>query len=233
MTHRSSLLLVVTLGTTGCVATFPPPAVPERVAPDTSIAPADPPSPTQGRVFLDVVDGPAKVSDVTEITTRSSVAHGKSAYVMPALEEKKLRPLCITPCAVDLAQGWHSIVFESVKDETATSTADVTVSARPIAVRHALGREKPANGGYLAGLMMVLPGAGLMLMGTVATAIGATAKDPGVDATGKTKGDARIFLPVGLVVLSVGAALGIGGTILVLNNRPERQAGSTAQWVIQ
>jgi hypothetical protein len=235
MTRLSSWCsLFVSLVTTGCVATHPPPAVPERIAPASGIAPDEPPLPNQGRVLLDVVNGPAKVSDVTAITTRSTPPYGnKHAFLMPALEERTLRPLCITPCAVDLAQGWHSLVFESVKDASATSTADVTVSAQPTAVRHALGREKPANGGYVGGVMMLIPAAGLTLMGSIATVVGAIAKEPATDSTGRTKGDARVFLPIGLVLLGVGAALGISGSILMVNNRPEKQSGSTAQWVIQ
>ncbi|MBF5067583.1 hypothetical protein G6O45_30745, partial [Salmonella enterica subsp. enterica serovar Istanbul] len=92
--------------------------------------------------------------------------------------------------------------------------ADVTVSSQPSAVRHALGREKPANGGYVAGVMMLVPAAGLTFMGSIATLVGATAKEPTTDSAGRTKGDARIFLPIGLVLVGVGAALGISGSVL-------------------
>jgi hypothetical protein len=230
------VLLVGSVGMTGCVANVEPPAVPERIAPDLTIAPAEPAPPNHGRVFIDAVGEQAKVSDVTETTTVATVLpQGGRGNSLQALQQRKLRPLCITPCAVDLTQGWHSLVFESVNDGLSTSTADVTVSSRPLAVRHALGRDKPLNGGYLGGVMMIIPGGGFLLSGTLMAIIGATASDPGpgVDANGKAKSDPRVLLPIGLVVAGIGAALGLGGTLLILNNRPEKQPGSTTQWVLQ
>jgi hypothetical protein len=230
-----SVLLVGSAGMTGCAANVAAPAVPERVAPDTTIAPAEPPPPTHGRVFIDAVGAQAKVSDVTETTTVATVLpQGGRGNSLQALQQRKLRPLCITPCAVDLTQGWHSLVFESVNDELATSTVDVTVSSRPLAVRHALGRDKPPSGGYLGGVMMVIPASGLLLSGTLMAIIGATASDPGpgLDANGHAKSDARVLLPIGLVLTGIGVALGLGGTLLILNNRPEKQPGSTTQWAL-
>jgi hypothetical protein len=235
MNASSVVTLVVALSvcTTGCVNNRPPPPVPERVAVTPDIAPAAAPSAIDGRLVVDVVGDKAKVFEVTELTTRTNAGYGgKNSWVLPGPLERKMRPLCLTPCAIDLPLGWHSLVFESTSDPARTSTADVTVGPQPTGVRHALGRDKPANGGYLGGIAMLIPAGGLMVMGTVATLVGASAKDPSPSPTGNTKGDARVFLPIGLVLLGIGAALGIGGTILIANNAPERQPGSTAQWVL-
>ena len=235
MNATSVVTLVVALSvcTTGCVNNLPPPPVPERVAVTPDIAPAAAQSATDGRLVVDVVGDKAKVFEVTELTTRTNAGYGgKNSWILPGQLDRKMRPLCLTPCAIDLPLGWHSLVFESTSDPVHTSTADVTVGPHPTVVRHALGRDKPANGGYVGGIMMLFPAGGLMVMGTVATLVGATAKDSGPSSTGNPKGDARVFLPIGLVILGIGAALGIGGAILIANNAPERQPGSTAQWTL-
>jgi hypothetical protein len=222
------------LGGLGCLARPPAPPVPEQIVPAKAVAvvPSEPPAANSGRVILDAVNEQAKVYDVTEVTTRSMPTYRRKGYPAVPMEETKMRPLCITPCVVDIPQGWHTLVFASQTDETKTSSADITVPAQPIAVRHALGREKPISSGYVGGAVMLLPGAGFTLMGGVATAIGATARQPETDSSGKTKSDPKTFLTLGIVLLGVGAALGITGGILMANNRPEKQAGSTTQWVL-
>jgi hypothetical protein len=232
----SAVALVVALAvcTSGCVHNRPPPPMPERAVITPEVVPTVATAASDGRLVVDVVGEKAKVFEVTELTTRTNLAlGGKNAWMAPAQLDRKMRPLCLTPCAIDLPLGWHSLVFESTSEPLRTSTADVTVAAQPTAVRHALGREKPANGGYVGGIVMLLPAGGLLVMGTIATVVGATAKDPGPSTTGgNTKGDARVFLPVGLVLLGIGAVLGIGGSILIANNAPERQPGSTTQWAL-
>ena len=225
--------VALSVGSVGCVHNLPPPPMPERTAIAPDVVPTTPPPAGDGRLVVDAVGEHAKVSEVTEITTRTNPMYGgKSSWFAAPQLERKTRPLCITPCAIDLPTGWHSLVFESANDPTRTSTADVTVSTHPIEVRHALGHDKPMTGGYVGGLAMLIPAGGLVLMGTIATAIGASAKDPGPTTTASSKGDARVFLPIGLVLLGVGAALGIGGAVLIANNAPERQPGSTAQWTL-
>ncbi len=233
MHSLASSIVALTVCTAGCMHNLPPPPVPERVAVAPDIVPPASPAPSDGRVVVDVVGEKAKVFEVTELTTRSNPGiGGKNSWMVPPQLDRKMRPLCLTPCAIDLPLGWHSLVFESTTDSTRTSTADVTVTAQPTEVRHALGHEKAMNGGYIGGIAMLVPAAGLLVMGSVATAIGASAKDPGPNPPAGTKGDARVFLPVGLVLLGIGAALGIGGSILIATNAPEKQPGSTAQWAL-
>ena len=228
-----ALVVALSVGTTGCVNKRPPPPVPERATVTPDIVPAGAPSATDGRLVIDVVGENAKVFEVTELVTRTNAGYGgKNSSFLPAQLDRKMRPLCLTPCAIDLPLGWHSLVFESTNDPLHTSTADVTVGPQPTVVRHALGRDKPANAGYVGGIAMLVPAGGLLVMGTVATLVGASAKEPAASPTGNTKGDARVFLPIGLVLLGIGAALGIGGTVLMANNAPERQPGSTARWAL-
>ena len=228
-----ALVVAMSICSAGCMHNRPPPPLPERVAVTPEIPPAAAPPASEGRLVVDVVGERAKVFEVTELTTRTNPGYGgKNSWLAPPQLDRKMRPLCLTPCAIDLPLGWHSLVFESTSDPLRTSTADVTVAPQPTEVRHALGREKPANGAYVGGIAMLIPAGGLVVMGTVATLVGATARDPGPTSTGGTKGDARVFLPIGLVLLGIGAALGIGGSILIANNAPERQAGSTTQWAL-
>lgn len=228
-----ALVVAMSVCNAACINNRPPPPVPERTAVMPDVAPAAPPAAGEGRVVVDVAGEKAKVFEVIEVTTRTNPGlGGRNSWIAPAQLDRKMRPLCLTPCALDMPVGWHSLVFESTTDPTRSSSADVTVTAQRTAVRHALGRDKPANGAYVGGLAMIIPAGGLVLMGTIATVVGAAAKDPGPTTTGNTKGDARVFLPIGLVLLGIGAALGITGGILVANNAPERQPGSTTQWAL-
>jgi hypothetical protein len=229
-------LLFTTLGAAGCgVANLPPPPAPARIDPLPESLPAEPPADSRGRVALDVVDERAKVFEVTELTTKSLAAIDghKSPYWTAPIVERTLRPLCITPCTVDLSVGWHSLVFESTTNEQRTSTADVTVSSKPTAVRHALGHEKPLSGSYLGGLAMLVPGVALTLMGAIALPVGALSDDSAYNAkTGAHENPRATFLTLGVVLLGVGAVLDVAGTLLMVNNRPERQPGSTTEWVL-
>jgi hypothetical protein len=233
MTRLLSYFFVfAALGTTGCLARPPAPPIPERVGPPPEAMTTPDPAPNEGVVHLDVVGERAKVFEVTELTTGTAAAYGrKSSWAAVPLVQKKMRPLCITPCAVDLVQGWHSLVFESTTDEASTSTADITVLPQPIAVRHALGRDSPMSGRYLGGLLLLAPGVGLTFFGGIVTMVGAVSS-PSVDASGRRQNDPKAFLDVGLVVLGVGAVLGITGGILMANNRPEKQPGSTIEWTL-
>ena len=234
------IVLAGSLGTMGCIAHPQSPAPPERIvlAEAIAVVPAEEASANSGRVILDVVEDHATVYEVTaltEVKARPTVNWvGRTAYPQGPLLRRKLQPLCVTPCAVDLEQGGHSLVFHSATDETRTSSADITVAATTTAVRHALGRETGATGSYLGGLLLMIPAVGLTMVGGIATVAGVAARDSAsVDANGQTTNrDSRGVLTVGLVLLGVGAALGITSGFLMANHRPVKQSGSTTQWVL-
>lgn len=226
-------LVVSILALTGCAATLAPPPLPSRTMPAVEL-PASEPSGGAGRLIVDAAGEQAKVSRVTEILEVHVVAgripltpkRGTIGFV------RKTELLCISPCILDLRQGAHTLVFEAQDDPARTSTADVVVTARPSVVRHALGEEKPATLGYVGGFFSVFMGGGFVLGGAMMTGISAFAAES--DRFDSRRNASRgTFLAVGLVALGVGAVLTTMGVIVMQNNRPEHQDGSTVQWTPQ
>jgi hypothetical protein len=214
------------------------PPKPEAVLPKIDI-PSSPPPDGSGRLVVDVAEEEAKVSRVLDTTTFSSdsrhpewQSHHGHAVAGPSPTLRRVELLCISPCVLDLRQGAHSLVFTSTRDDTRTGTGDVIVTSKPAAVRHALGKEKPASAPYVGGMMLTLLGGGLTTIGALATTVGAVAKRPEDDPSGRTKGDPSVFLGIGLVALGIGLVTGTTGLVMMANNRPEHQPGSTAQWAL-
>lgn len=222
----------------GCAVHSTAPPKPQPTLPNIA-EPASPPPDGSGRVVVDVAGDEAKVSRVVDTTTVVTdpdhpewhVHHGHGVGG-PSPTSRRSELLCISPCILDLRQGAHTLVFTSTRDETRTSSGDIVVSSRPIAVRHALGREKPASSGYVGGAMLTLLGGGLTLIGGVATTVGVVAKRPEDDPSGKTKGDPSVFLGIGLVSLGIGLVTGTTGILLMSNNQPEHHPGATTQWTL-
>ena len=195
-----------------------------------AVIPETPPPANSGRVVIEVVgDKAAKVYDVTAVTelttTPAAIGTGKSRAPI-LVSQRTMHPLCITPCAADLPQGWHTLVFESAEDSTRTSVADVTVPAQPIAVRHALGHQQRPDAAYVTGVALVASSIVMVVAGG-ALAIGG-ASGTATDPTSASSG----LLTTGLILLGTGAAFGMIGGILASSSRPEQQPGSTAQWVL-
>jgi len=219
------LALVAAPSLAACVVEHaPPPLPPPRAPPVASPAPV---APGHGRVVVDVVDEPAKVARVTgtqELAATLRPTYGRTGLTAPLMRTTEL--LCFAPCVLDLRQGAHTLVFTSTVDPTRTSTADVLVSSQPVAVRHALGREKPMSARYLGGLVLSTLGGGMLLIGGGATAIGAAA---GSSSEPRAQSASDGFLAFGLVVLGVGLVTGTTGLVMALGDRPEVQPGATTQ----
>ena len=211
----------------GCTTYAAPPRDPPHVAPTISDMPSSPPAEGMGRLTVDVDGGPAKVARVIseEVGDPHMSTQGGGAQ---AFTHRKTELLCITPCAMDLRIGAHTLVFTSTSDGFRTGSGDVIVSSQPSIVRHALGREKPASGKYMSGVLLTALGAGITTIGVFATSIGGAAE---LSAQNSTKGEPKTFLTAGLVVLGVGIAMGTTGIVLMSGNQAVHQPGSTTQWV--
>jgi hypothetical protein len=239
MAPRPGQLLVRTVGfltmaavLAGCgVRHLPPPSPPPPKTPDIDEGPEQPPAEGSGRLLIDNEHEPAKVSRVTETLSGGPTANSSGETNMPVVvdgfwtQQQKSELLCITPCAIDLKIGAHTLVFNSMDDPERASTADVRVSRGTTVVRHALGHEKPYSGAYVGGLMATLGGSGLTLMGSLALAIGLSGK-PTVDEDGQTS-DPRSFVAFGAVLGTVGVAALVTGILLMTSNRPEKRPGAT------
>ncbi len=87
----------------GCVLELPPPSPPPRYAPVLQQAPGPLPA-GQGRLLVDALNGPARVS-VVEVTGE--------------------RFLCLSPCAVDLSPGPHRLHLVAPDEREETVIVDV------------------------------------------------------------------------------------------------------------
>lgn len=232
-------LLLVTSTSTACgVRQLPPPPAPPRVVPEVPGAPERPPPEGSGRLLIDNEREPAKVSRVIDTIAvdplasprrRTSVADLNAAAYPSYGQRTEL--LCITPCAVDLASGAHTLVFTSMSDPEKTSSADVPVSRGTTVVRHDLGAQKPYTGAYVGGAALTLAGGGLTLIGGLSLAVGLTA-DPTVDKDGNVSSP-KDFAVFGGVVGTVGLAALVTGILLMTSNRPEKRPGSTTTFVVE
>lgn len=210
-----SLLLAAAIGVlaSGCgVERLPPPSAPAKVVPTDLDVPPDPPAPGTGRVILETNGEPAKVAEITGSATASNGRY--SATIVG------VRPLCTTPCIVDLPYGSHPLVMHSISDETHQSETDLEVGARAKVFRHALGERK--DGGPLHAV-----GSSLLAVGILTAATGAI-----LWAVGAANPSGSGLAGTGQLVTGVGA----GGIVLsipfLLVGRPTERAGSTTQWTL-
>ncbi|TAK32678.1 MAG: hypothetical protein EPO40_01870 [Myxococcaceae bacterium] len=223
--HTFSILLFASLSM-GCATRYlPPPRQPARVAPRVENEPVALRE-GEGRVTLDTPDGPASAELITQRTQIAGAQggtyvghHGHAAFVPST--QYTLRPLCQTPCAVNLPVGAHQILFTSVDPSSGRSSAAyVNVGATPSIARHAMGRQSTSVGALVGGILMAGLGAALSLVGGVVLALpdSASPRTAGSDIAGWT-------------TLGIGLGLGVGGIVLGLAGRPTDQPGSTTQWV--
>jgi hypothetical protein len=203
---------------TGCFSPqqLPARSQPARELPQIAIEPAPPPAGT-GRVVLDSVDGPATVEEVVGET--SGYAHGYDAFAYASATSTK--PICTTPCVVDLLPGNHQLIFHTVGEKT-SYVATVVAGARPSVYRLAPTRTTGPTGRVLVGGLDGLALAALMLAPTllVVSAIPSATKEGRSDE-----------------VRSAGTALAVGGGILLgigiaidFAGRGTITPGSAIQW---
>jgi hypothetical protein len=217
-------LAILSSTSAACVAEHPAPRAPARVEPRIADAPTSPPKVGHGRLVLDAEGGPAWVSRVTK---DEAALEEDDSSMLPIRSYERL---CLTPCVVDLRQGTHLLQFSRRYDAERSSDADVVVTSKTTVVRHALGRAPRHNPAYVSGSMLTLVGGGMVLMGMITTAIGASTRDTSTYANGGDLADRNAYMSVGLLTLGVGMASAAAGLLLLMNNRPDVQPGATTTW---
>ena len=218
---RTIAVAVALIALTSCtVRNLRPPAAPQRVG--EALDPPRAPTAEEGTVTLEA-DTPSRVELVTQ---RQQVDPSMNPWgtqqqgwsTGPLVGQLTVRPLCQTPCAVNLPRGHHELLFSDLDLSTGrTSVASVRVGERPAVARHALGRQTHSIGGIIGALVL----GGLGLSGA---ALGGMLMAFGTDEAGT---DLR---PAGGAVLGVGVAMGIGAWVLGELSRPTTQPGATTQW---
>jgi hypothetical protein len=201
-------------GLLGCgVEQLPPARPPSRVLPADVVVPADPPAPGTGRVILDT-DG--ERASVVEITSGALPAHGA---LTGNATNVCVKPVCTTPCVVDLPYGSHPIALRSTLDESRQSETELDVGARSKVFRHTLGER--SDGG---GLRMV--GASMLTLGILALAAGAV-----MWGTGAASSRPSPTLVTSAEVITAGGAGGVMLSIpFLFMGRPTERPGATTEW---
>ena len=217
-----AMLLPFTLHACG-TRYLPPPRAPQRVAPavGTEVPPV---REGEGQITLDVEGGPARadlVTGRTQILTSAQGWGGRGRYTTPQLATQlATRPLCVTPCTVNLPLGPHEIAFAPVDEGSDRGgTGYVNVGSRPSVVRHAMGFNETHVGGLIGAIMLVALGTSAVVSGAVLEAFEGSAREHGSD-----------FAVAGGVTLGIGAAMVGLGSFLGWRYRPTYQPGSTTQW---
>jgi hypothetical protein len=199
MTH-SYLLAFVALGSACTDKYLPTPETPARVLPALPVEPG-PAAEGQGRIALDVVDGPSTVEEI--LATES----WKGTYVAGSAE--RTRHLCDTPCVLNLPYGTYNMRF-TLKDGSRHSEENVVIGARPSVYRYATGSNNMPMGKVwgVVGLIVAGVAAGGISIGELAVGNGGAGK--------------------AFMVLGVG--LDLGGILLFQTARRWRQHGAAQQW---
>jgi|SRR5579871_5324022 len=215
---RRAIFVALLVGGCGGPSMLPPPAEPSREPPE---APDPGPSPLgKTRVYLDTEKEPARVSEVAGVT--EGWVSDENGVAQPT-EMVTRRPVCTTPCAVDLAYGAHALEFQSVNDPLRGGSLTVDVGGRPLAVREAMGRTRQHRAIRLGGLLTMMAGVPLVVAGMTTALFGSFGHGPdgGGDPTMENAGWACI---------GVGAAALVVGTALLVLGRDEVQPGRAAVW---
>lgn len=172
-----------------------------------------------------LLDAPGEQVFVSE-TLKADSAFGQatsyygSAFVSAYAETT--RPVCLTPCYVDLEPGLHVLKFSSRVDPTRTSTAMVQVSGEGKVVRHALGRVESRGVEHLGVDLMLVSGLSALLTGALLLAA------PVRDAD-----DKRDLSKTGRLLVGAGAGVTAISIPLEFLLQPVFQPGSTTEFPLR
>jgi hypothetical protein len=186
----------------------PPPPTPGLVYPPPFEAPIPP---GQGRVYVDVVDGPTNVRVVhwesVQITLNDMVFDDEEL-------ETDLR--CRTPCVFDLPFG-HQLLAFPMRGARQVEVDDISVSPNPTLYRRALGSRQSGGAVSILGILGIT-------FGGISLATGAALLPVGL-ATGQSG-----LTTAGAITLGVGAVLTSLGIWGVVANPWYIQPGAGAQY---
>lgn len=194
---------------------LPPPSPPPREVPKDLDLPAEPPPNGAGRVVIDANGERAKV---VEITGSATAAAGNYRATIIGL-----RPLCTTPCVVDLPYGSHPLVLRSTTDETRMSELELDVGPKPKIVRHTLGEKEDGGAPRAIGSTVLVLSVITAATGGLLWGLGELASKPGQESG---------LVGSGQVVTGIGAAGILLSIPLLVVGRPSERPGATTEWTI-
>jgi hypothetical protein len=190
----------------GCgVRELPPPQAPSREVPVELDVPEDPPQPGTSRVILDANGERAKVVELTSGSLR-------------------VRPLCTTPCVLDMPYGSHPLLLQSLTDAERRSRADLEVGPYAKVLRHTLGERRDGGTANTVGTSLLVVGAlaattGALFWGSGALSRSLDGEPNGIEGTGR-------------IVTGLGAGAMVIAIPLLLVGRPSERPGATTEWTL-
>ncbi|WP_394845091.1 hypothetical protein LZC95_49565 [Pendulispora brunnea] len=179
--------------------------------------PERPPGEDRGRIVLDT---PGMRANVVEIT---GVARTPGGFLSADTMSILTQPVCTTPCVVDLPRGRHEFIFTSATDDSRTSAETIDLQAKPLVLKHAVGREVPHPWLKLGGYTSLIIG-----LTTAAISIPVFAGGQRSDGTHAEPNPAG-----GFVALGIGTAFTVLGGVLLSLGRTEMQPGATTTWTFE
>lgn len=205
--------LVSVVCASGCVKHLPRAATPEHTVPDVDVA--TPPPEGQGRLVIDVVEGP---TEVKRVDMKPEAVEGDDGRVSYRFGES-VEDLCdATPCAIDLQPGNVILAFPVIGDENALRIDLVHVGSDTSVYRRSLAvYDSRKGGGYKFGIVGTVLGASGMVTGAALLPVGLA-------------DDKSAMALAGGVTLGVGTALMALGIWLINANAPTIRPGSWAHY---
>ena len=190
------------------------------------IAEAPPPREGAGQVTLDAVGERARVERVTGRTQVVGAAPGAAPRARgtptfaPGTTQLMTRPVCVTPCTVNLPYGPHELLFSALDPRSPRgSTAYINVGRRPSVVRHTMGYQETHPVGTVSAMILLGLSATALLFGPLMLALDDPEDPRGFD-----------LVPTAWAFTGVGAAFLISGVVVQLASRPVSRPGATTEW---
>lgn len=207
---RQLTLGVLALACAACIKQLPPAPIPEPVPP--RIAAGSAPAGGNGRLIVDVVDGPAPVQRVRMEATPSPNAQG-----VPTVRfEQTPTELCpAAPCVTEIPFGNVLLGFPVIGDEGALETELVNVGPEPSVYRRSLSVYTDNTGATrVLGILATSIGAASAITGTALLPIGLSKDNDGMTLAGG-------------VTLGGGLALVVAGILMIRADSPTFRPGSS------
>ncbi len=140
----SRCAVLLALAAAGCTHTLPAVATPGPTDVPSSTSPVPP---GRGRIYVDVVNGPAQVDVVKSVEVTEQVND-----LSLDTEELEVQSVCMSPCVLDLPLGPQVLTFP-MRGSGGTEVVHVLASPRPTIYRRALGWRKSGGAGFVLGVL--------------------------------------------------------------------------------
>lgn len=193
-----ALVLVSSLISAGCVRQLPPRPAPEAIAPSTNTT--SEPAAGNGRLIIDVVDGPTPVQRVRMQAGPFEDDQGRTRFRFYEAPE----PLCATsPCVVDLTPGNVLLGFPVAGDGDSMNVELVHVGEETAVYRRSLSYYRHNKGAlWVLGIIGTSLGGTSFLTGTTLLPLGLADGNRGLTTAGAmTLGGGALLITLGILAI--------------------------------